>query len=83
MYKIKSSLSGGTIASVVNLIVQKMYQTKGICSKPIFIKSTGEIYNYVDQSMPNSVRWDGQIKKWSLFNVRNKYQDSKTYQCHR
>ena len=51
--ELKGGLSGGTIASVVNLIkYKKMYPDKRhMLKSPFSLNPTGEIYNYVDQSM--------------------------------
>tara|TARA_B100001248_G_scaffold261824_1_gene254476 strand:- start:1823 stop:3079 length:1257 start_codon:yes stop_codon:yes gene_type:complete len=65
--EIKGSLSGGTIASVVNLMKYKeLYPDKRHMFKsPFSLNPTEEINNHVDQPIPNSIRWDGRIKKWT------------------
>ena len=65
---IKGGLSGGTIASVVNLInIHKIIpKQKGYVEKSISSKSTEEINNHVDQPILNSIRWDGRKKNGLL-----------------
>ena len=65
--EIKGSLSGGTIASMVNLMKYKeFYPDKSNMLKSSFsLNPPGKIINYVDESTPNFIRWDGRIKKWT------------------
>ena len=65
--EIRGSLSGGTIASIVNLIKYKeLYPDKRrMLKSPFSLNPHGTINNYVNQPTLKSIRWDKQIKKWT------------------
>ena len=65
--EIKGSLSGGTIASMVNIMKYiKLYPDKrDMYKSPLSLNPVWKINNYVDQPTLKSIRWDKRIKKWT------------------
>ena len=64
---INGGISGGTVASMVNIINYiKLYPNKrDMLKSPLSLNPVWETNNYVDQPTLKSIRWDKREKKWT------------------
>ena len=64
---INGGISGGTVASMVNMINYiKLYPNKrDMLKSPLSLNPVWETNNYVDQPTLKSIRWDKREKKWT------------------
>ena len=64
---IKGGLSGGTIASMVNIMdyLRLNPKKKSILKNPFSLNPVGEMKNYSYSPALKSIRWDNSIQKWT------------------
>ena len=65
--EIKGSLSGGTVASMENLMkyIELHPDKKNMYKSPISLNPIWKINNHVEQPTIKSIRWDKREKKWT------------------